>query len=555
MEVLTLRAAGATDPGLQRDCNEDQFHVDVSRGLFMVIDGVGGQAAGRQAADVALTMLRARLERETGPPDERVRQAIAVANNEIHRLASTRPEWNGMACVLTVALVKDGVATIGHVGDTRLYKIRRDQITKITRDHSPVGEREDSGEISESAAMRHPRRNEVYRDVGSEPHGPDDPDFVELDAVPFEADAALLLCSDGLSDLVRAATIGQIVSQFAGDPARVVRSLIDAANDAGGRDNVTVVYVEGERFGSTRARQAGAPVPAQPAAGSAGDRFTDDAGAAVAARRRRPLLRAVLAILLLLSIGLAAAGPRLVAWLSPPALRRDPVSPPVEAQVVQPGESIMAAVERATPGFQIIVEPGEYREQVVLKNNVRLLSRVPRGATIRLPAAASEAEAAVVATGLSSADFVGFRIVGDAATPLGTGLRVHDAALWIADVEIAGATKAAIEFSGEGGTLVGSEIRDNPGAAIVVRTGASPRIASSAFLRNGMGEEAPTPVAIEPGSRPLFQRNVFRGIGPEAFVELEPDAQQALARDNWFLSVPPAASPLPPARGVRRGRR
>ena len=182
--------------------NEDRFHVDEARGLFIVIDGVGGQAAGGKAADVALAMLRERLERETGPVAERVREAIAVANNEIYRLASSRPEWDGMACVLTVAVVKDGTATIGHVGDTRLYKLRAGRIEKITRDHSPVGEREDAQELSEFEAMRHPRRNEVYRDVGSEPHAPGDPEFVDMHEIPFDADDALLLCSDGLSDLV-----------------------------------------------------------------------------------------------------------------------------------------------------------------------------------------------------------------------------------------------------------------------------------------------------------------------------------------------------------------
>ena len=128
--TMTATAAPATArlappiPDCMRDANEDRFHVDTARGLFMVIDGVGGQAAGGEAAALALSMLRARLERETGPVDQRVREAIAVANNEIHRAAASRPDWNGMACVLTVAVIKDGVATIGHVGDTRLYKIR-----------------------------------------------------------------------------------------------------------------------------------------------------------------------------------------------------------------------------------------------------------------------------------------------------------------------------------------------------------------------------------------------------------------------------------------------
>ena len=103
-----------------------------------------------------------------------------MANNEILRAARANPEWEGMACVLTLAVLENGSAVVGHVGDSRLYQIRRGEIRKITHDHSPVGEREDSGEIAEAEAMRHPRRNEVFRDVGSEEHAPDDPDFIEI---------------------------------------------------------------------------------------------------------------------------------------------------------------------------------------------------------------------------------------------------------------------------------------------------------------------------------------------------------------------------------------
>jgi RNA polymerase sigma-70 factor (ECF subfamily) len=227
--TTALNAAGETDPGLQRDVNEDRFHVDVSRGLFIVVDGVGGQAAGGKAADVAMEMLRSRLERETGAVVDRIREAITVANNEIHRAAATRPEWKGMACVLTVAVVEEHRATIGHVGDTRLYCLRSGQIDKITRDHSPVGEREDAQEISESEAMRHPRRNEVYRDVGSERHAVDDPDFIDVHEIPFGPDEALLLCSDGLTDLVESTTIYQIVRRLAGQPAQVAKALVQAA--------------------------------------------------------------------------------------------------------------------------------------------------------------------------------------------------------------------------------------------------------------------------------------------------------------------------------------
>ena len=257
----SFSAAGGSHSGLQREDNQDLFHVDLARGVFIVIDGVGGQAAGGEAARVALTMLRARLERETGPVDERVREAITVANNEIHRVAASRPEWTGMACVLTVAVVKSGCVTIGQVGDTRLYKLRQGGIEKITHDHSPVGEREDAGEIGELEAMRHPRRNEVYRDVGSDPHGAGDPEFIEIQTVPFEPDAAFLLCSDGLSDLVPSGAIARIVDRHAGDLDGTVGSLVAAANDAGGKDNVTVVYVEGDRFAASRHGHAEATAP------------------------------------------------------------------------------------------------------------------------------------------------------------------------------------------------------------------------------------------------------------------------------------------------------
>src|SRR5437763_6940561 len=153
-----------------------------------------------------------------------------------------------MACVLTVAVLDNGSAVVGHVGDSRLYQVRRGEIRKITHDHSPVGEREDSRELSEADAMRHPRRNEVFRDVGGQEHTPDDADFIEVQRFAFEPDSALLLCSDGLSDQVPSAEIRTAVERDAGNPEAAARELIAAANRAGGKDNVTVLVVEGEQF-------------------------------------------------------------------------------------------------------------------------------------------------------------------------------------------------------------------------------------------------------------------------------------------------------------------
>jgi len=527
--VGTIIAAGATDPGLQREVNEDRFFVDDTRGVFIVVDGIGGQAAGGKAADVALSMLRQRLERETGPVCERVREAIAIANNEIYRLASTRPEWDGMACVLTVAVVKDGVATIGHVGDTRLYKLRAGRIEKITHDHSPVGEREDANELSERDAMRHPRRNEVYRDVGSEPHAASDPDFVEVHEIPFDADEALLLCSDGLTDLVDSAAILRAVTQYAGIPDAVVRALIDAANTAGGKDNVTAVYVEGGTFAErTASRLPGTKEQSQPAAVPVAGRSNESA-----LPRQLGLIGAIVISLVMTGFIVYRTAP-----ISVPTPRLiDLVSPSESSRVVRPGESIAAALALARSGSEVIVEPGEYHERVTLTDNVRLVSRVPRGATIRLPATTSDAqpEPAVVAIGSSGGELRGFKIVGDSRTPLGVGVLVSGSGLSLVDIEVSGAATAAISFARDAkATLVGSDIHDNPGAAIAVAPGASPRIAHSTFGRNGTSPRTAAPFTIETGAAPLFERNVFIGVRPDVFATLDQTSRFSLTRDNWF---------------------
>ena len=556
--ITTLTAAGDTDPGLKRQVNEDRFHIDVARGLFVLVDGVGGQNAGGKAADVALTMLRARLERETGPTADRIREAITIANNEILRVAASRHEWTGMACVLTVAVVGDQVTTIGHVGDTRLYKLRGDVIEKITRDHSPVGEREDANEISEIEAMQHQRRNEVYRDVGSEPHEQTDPEFIDLYEISFEPDAALLLCSDGLTDLVESATINQIVTQLAGRPQEVAAALIEAANDAGGKDNVTVVYVEGELFAASRVRSRASTAAREtaiyappPGATPRGPR------AAAAPRVARTALVALLAIVTTLAVIRWRPSWQipLPSWLSPAPTAVVPPTSSSGVIVVRPNESIAEAVGRAEPGSQVAVEPGEYRERLVLKDGVRVVSRVPRGATIRLPGAASEADPAVVAADVSDAEFVGFRIIGDAATPLGTGVFVKGARVSIVDVEISGALTVAIELNQmAGGGVTGSDIHDNPGAGLAIRSGASPRIAHNLFARNGLSERAQAALIIEGDAEPSIVGNVFQGVTPKVFQALGDAARLSVLRENWFPDGPVSRATTPASPRGRQGR-
>jgi serine/threonine protein phosphatase PrpC len=522
--ATALKAAGATHPGRQRTVNEDRLHVDAARGLFVVVDGVGGQAAGGKAADVALSTIKARLERDSGAVPDRIREALTAANNEICRLGGSRREWNGMACVATLLVVDGARAIVGHVGDTRLYRISPTGIEKITRDHSPVGEREDAGELSEREAMRHSRRNEVYRDLGSDLHQPDDLEFIDVSEVRFNPDSALLLCSDGLSDLVDSAAIEELVRLGAGNPEQVVGTLIEAANRAGGKDNVTAVYVEGEQF----AAMAGARTP----------RAGGPPRSGRSARGVRVALLALLTLLVTVSVD------RLPGTLM---LERGvlPVSPATSGQlVVRQGQSISDALLRAAAGDEVIVEPGEYREAVSLASHVRLVSRVPAGAVLRLPASARETDAAAVARQVSGAAVVGFRIVGDATTPLGTGLLIHNSEVSIVDVEITGATRTAIDVVGRSSVdVLASDLHDNPGAAIAVRSGASARITHNVFKRNGASPDMAAAIILGDETGLTLDANVFYDMTPAGFRTLSEPARAAIARDNWFWSAHPTRAP------------
>jgi PPM family protein phosphatase len=242
------RSGVASDPGLLRGKNEDCVYVDDAAGIFLVVDGMGGRAAGELAAHTAAQVIPEHLEKSEGDVPERVRQAITTANNEIYRLAQEREECRGMACVLTMAVVHGDQITLGHVGDSRLYLVWNGTLRKLTSDHSPVGELEDRGELTELAAMEHPRRNEVFRDVGSRPRDAHDDEFIQIKSFPFRPGAAILLCTDGLTDMLTSAEIGSIVERYSEDPTITAQGLVDAANQMGGKDNISVVFIAGPEF-------------------------------------------------------------------------------------------------------------------------------------------------------------------------------------------------------------------------------------------------------------------------------------------------------------------
>jgi PPM family protein phosphatase len=526
---VPLPSAGGTDPGRVRENNEDRFHIDPARGIYLVVDGVGGHAGGETAAETALLQVRTRLERETGSLEERLREAITLANNEVYRLAQTNAEWAGMSCVLTAALVADGEVTIGHVGDSRLYKLRRGTIEKLTHDHSPVGEREDAGELDEREAMRHPRRNEVFRDVGSDRHTPADHDFVEIVKAPFESDAALILCSDGLSDLVTSNEMLATARQHAGRPQAVVDALIARANRAGGKDNVTAVYVEGPAFSHVAASLGG--------------------------RTRGRAVTYLAAVLSGLVIGIAgmALAPDWLRTLLPgaPITAITPVPRAPSVLVVQQAAAaefatISDALAAAQPGDTVVIGPGEYREHVHLRSGVTVTAEIPHRAVIR-PPEGGDSPAAVTVDGVRGARLLGVQILGDQGQ-MAIGLRVLNGEVEVQDTRITGATDAGVDvWGGTAVTLRANTIADNPGGGVRVRSGARPSLLHNAILRNGRAKPAAPGVLLDPGAAPALAGNVIADNGAEGVAGVSPRDRADVLRHNVFV-----ADARPNARGALR---
>ena len=505
MVKAKVNCAGDSNPGRVRRNNEDAWHMDPERGIFLVVDGIGGQAAGEKAAEIALGRVRARLERLTGTAEQRIREAIAMANNEIFGAARGHPEWEGMACVLTVAVLENGSAVVGHVGDSRLYQVRRGEIRKITHDHSPVGEREDSLELTEAEAMRHPRRNEVFRDVGSEEHQPDDPDFIEIRRIPFEPDSALLLCSDGLSDQVPSADIRRAVERNAGNPQAAVRELIEAANRAGGKDNVTLLVVEGEQFATSLIVGQALPPANSPMPPRMLTRF---------------LTRAVWLFCGVL-VALAGAWFSRSLWVPPPVV--------VQPRVLLVGNgaqysSIAAAIAAARPGDTVDVLIGEYREQLTLKSGVNLRSPVPREAILRAPPLG--AGPAIYGEGVKNVRIGGFSIQGDEKAPLTAGIVLKDSDVEVDDVEVSGAG-TGIEIRGGGNvSLIGNRVHDCLREGVMILGASTPWISHNSFQRNLV-----VGLAAREGARPSLVGNVFE----KNTLELPPEVSMDVVKSKNFL--------------------
>lgn len=241
---------GATDIGLVRKNNEDTFIIspiwDGEYLLLLVVDGCGGYEGGEVASAIARDEIVAYL---TGYNKEASRlslleEAVCVANNRIVRRRAECKKLSSMGCVLTAAVVDctNGLLLLSHVGDTRCYLYSSGTLRKLTRDHSLVGELEDAGAMSETEAMAHPRRSVIDRMLGEEHHRLDD-GFVDSTIIPLPDEYSILLCSDGLTDMVSSSEIKGILRADYSTEDKT-KCLIEYANKKGGKDNITIAIAE-----------------------------------------------------------------------------------------------------------------------------------------------------------------------------------------------------------------------------------------------------------------------------------------------------------------------
>ncbi len=299
---------GITDTGKMRKNNEDTFIAEpVRSNTFIaacVIDGVGGYAGGEVAAQLAKECILDALKKP-GEVMASMLEAFTNANEKIYSEKKKSTDNDQMACVVTLALadIEHNKFYYVHVGDTRLYLLRDNTLVKITKDHSFVGFLEDSGRLTEEAAMRHPKRNEINKALGFDASIAVD-GYVETGDSPFLPGDVLLLCSDGLTDMVSNSAMSSILNSGK-TLAQKANELVDAANNAGGKDNITVVLVHNDK--SPLKQEATKPAAAikknEEIIPSLTAKEEPENSQHVVARRRRSSAVPVLSVLCLLLLG------------------------------------------------------------------------------------------------------------------------------------------------------------------------------------------------------------------------------------------------------------
>ncbi len=258
----SLQSASLTDPGRVRDHNEDCIESRPEIGLYVLADGMGGYNAGEVASGMATSLIADGLQETWVPGDagrlgrddakatsERlIRDQIGRANSAVFTTSQNNPECAGMGTTLVVCLFHDNFVTVAHIGDSRLYRLRGDAMEQVTRDHSLLQEQLDSGLITPEEAKLSQNKNLVTRALGIDPTV--EP---ELHVYETQKDDVYLLCSDGLSDMVEDEEIRLTLITLRTNPSLTVQQLVQAANDNGGRDNISAMLIRvAEPFGVPR---------------------------------------------------------------------------------------------------------------------------------------------------------------------------------------------------------------------------------------------------------------------------------------------------------------
>lgn len=247
-----LRIASATHTGLVRAHNEDAIGWNAEIGFVVLADGMGGYNAGEVASGMAVAVLREEMNRQFDEWNGHIprhaqqkdiehllRDKVVQANDYIYRAAQSRPQYAGMGTTLVAALFYDNQLSVAHIGDSRLYRLRAGELRQLTRDHSLLQEQIDSGLITQEDARLSRNKNLVTRALGVDPAV--EPEIHTHDTKPEDI---YLLCSDGLNDMVEDEHMGETLRHFGADPQLAANRLIQAANDNGGKDNVSAVLVK-----------------------------------------------------------------------------------------------------------------------------------------------------------------------------------------------------------------------------------------------------------------------------------------------------------------------
>ena len=232
--VHIFKTGSRTDVGRVRKHNEDSLIIQPP--LYAVADGMGGHEAGEVASDIAIQALAKDAPKQADP--RAMRAAVIAANKAVIQGAQEGLGRPGMGTTLTATIIDEDALLIAQVGDSRAYLLHEDKLQQLTRDHSLMEELVSSGQITEEEARYHPNRSIITRALGSDPLT--QPDLYELQVGPGDR---LLLCSDGLSGMLGSEELERVLASHE-DPQQVANRLVDAANDAGGSDNITVLVVD-----------------------------------------------------------------------------------------------------------------------------------------------------------------------------------------------------------------------------------------------------------------------------------------------------------------------